>query len=306
MAVPDFQSLMLPVLRGVADGPIAAPELRQRVADSVHMTEADLAELLPSGRQTTFSNRVAWANIFLQRASLIRTVRRGVYEITQAGKEVLERAPPRIDMKFLEQFPSYTRWREESGTRNGGADTPPPASPPTTPTNPEEQIERSHRELVAAVEADLLQRLRTLTPAQFERVIVDLLVAMGYGGGRSEMARALGRSGDNGVDGVVHEDKLGLDVVYMQAKKYAAERLVDAPAVRDFVGSLDYHRATKGVFVTTSRFTDPSKEYVGRVSKRVVLIEGSQLASLMVAHGVGVRVKERYEVVEIDEDAFTE
>jgi restriction system protein len=309
VAVPDFQSLMLPLLRETAAGQISAPDLRRSIAEKLQLTEADLAELLPSGRQTTFSNRVAWANVFLQRAGLIRIVRRGVYETTDSGKEVLAHPPQRIDMKFLEQFPSYAQWREESATSRGettGQSSTEVPTHTTASTNPEEQIERSHKELVTAVEADLLNRLRTLTPAQFEKTIVDLLVAMGYGGGRGEMAKALGRTGDNGVDGVVHEDKLGLDVVYMQAKRYAAENHVDAPAVRDFIGSLDYHRATKGVFVTTSKFTAPSREYVGRISKRVVLIDGPQLASLMVTHGVGVRVKERYEIVEVDEDAFTE
>ncbi|TAJ32187.1 MAG: restriction endonuclease [Reyranella sp.] len=308
MAVPDFQTLMLPVLRVTAHGPIVAAELRRRVAELANVTEEDLAEVLPSGRHTKFSNRVAWANVHLQRAGLIGLVRRGVYEATPAGKELLAKAPQRIDMKLLGGIPAYTEWRAQSN--EDGVDTVSVTAAPTSATaeatTPEERIDRSYRELRVAVEAGLLTRLRTLDPMQFEQVVIDLLVAMGYGGGREEMAKAFKRSADNGVDGVVREDKLGLDVVYMQAKRYAADNHVDVSSVRDFAGSLEYHRATKGVFVTTSRFTASAKDYVSRIGKRVVLIDGGELARHMVDHRVGVRVKDTYEVFELDEDAFSE
>lgn len=307
MAVPDFQTLMLPVLRETAKGPVAAPELRRRVAEGAKLTEDDLAELLPSGRQTKFSNRVAWANVHLQRAGLIGVVRRGVYETTPAGKELLAKAPERIDMKLLDGIPTYSEWRAQSaGGSEGELAIAAVASAATSSVTPEEQIDRSYRELRGAVEAELLARLRAIDPMQFEQVVIDLLVAMGYGGGREEMARAFKRSADNGVDGVVREDKLGLDIVYMQAKRYAVDNVVDVSSVRDFAGSLDYHRATKGVFVTTSRFTAKAKEYVERISKRVVLIDGAELARHMVDHRVGVRIKDSYEVFELDEDAFSE
>lgn len=307
MAVPDFQTLMLPVLRETAKGPVAAPELRQRVAEAVKLTEEDLAELLPSGRQTRFSNRAAWANVHLQRAGLIGIVRRGVYEATSAGKELLAKAPERIDMKLLDGIPTYSEWRAQSASGSeDDSTTITTGSAGTGSATPEEQIDRSYRELRGAVEAGLLARLRAIDPMQFEQVVIDLLVAMGYGGGREEMARAFKRSADNGVDGVVREDKLGLDIVYMQAKRYASDNVVDVSAVRDFAGSLDYHRATKGVFVTTSRFTAKATEYVERISKRVVLIDGAELARHMVDHRVGVRVKDSYEVFELDEDAFSE
>lgn len=307
MAVPDFQTLMLPVLRETAKGPVPAPELRRRVADGVKLTADDLAELLPSGRQTKFSNRVAWANVHLQRAGLIGVVRRGVYAATPAGKELLAKAPERIDMKLLDGIPAYSEWRAQSaGDSEGDLAIAAVASATIGSVTPEEQIDRSYRELRGAVEAELLARLRSIDPMQFEQVVIDLLVAMGYGGGREEMARAFKRSADNGVDGVVREDKLGLDIVYMQAKRYGADNVVDVSAVRDFAGSLDYHRATKGVFVTTSRFTAKATEYVERISKRVVLIDGNELARHMVDHRVGVRVKDSYEVFELDEDAFSE
>lgn len=310
MAVPDFQSLMLPVLKAVGEsGPISAPDVRARVAEQLGLAASDLAELLPSGRQSTFSNRIAWANIFMQRAGLIKVVRRGIYELTAEGASVLGNNPSRIDMKFLESFPSYVEWRKRSlrpEDEDVGGSGPVDGPQITVSTNPEEQIEQSHKELTATVEADLLDRLRAVTPAQFEQIIVDLLVAMGYGGGRSEMAKAVGRSGDNGVDGVVREDKLGLDVVYMQAKRYSPTNPVGAGEVRDFIGALEGHRASKGVFVTTSTFPQSAHDYVARVSKRVVLIEGEELAALMVAHGVGVRVKTVYEVKELDDDYFSE
>lgn len=307
MAVPDFQTLMLPVLRETAKGPVPAPELRRRVAEGAKLTEEDLAELLPSGRQTKFANRVAWSNVHLQRAGLIGVVRRGVYEATPAGKELLAKAPERIDMKLLDGIPAYSEWRAQSvGGSEGELAITAVASAATASVTPEEQIDRSYRELRGAVEAGLLARLRAIDPMQFEQVVIDLLVAMGYGGGREEMARAFKRSADNGVDGVVREDKLGLDIVYMQAKRYAADNVVDVSAVRDFAGSLDYHRATKGVFVTTSRFTAKATEYVERISKRVVLIDGAELARHMVDHRIGVRVKDSYEVFELDEDAFSE
>ena len=309
MAVPDFQSLMLPVLKAVSAGPISAQDMRAKVADELTLSEDDLAELLPSGRQSTFANRTAWANVFLQRADLIRIVRRGVYELTPEGAALLERRPERIDIRFLTQYPAFAEWRKRSEVdKEAGASDgigPGIASPPVS-TNPEEQIEKSHKELTAAVEADLLDRLRTVSPVQFEQVIVDLLVAMGYGGGRPEMAKAIGRTGDNGVDGVVNEAKLGHDVVYMHAKRYASTTSVGVGEVRDFIGALEGHRATKGVFVTTSSFPKSAFDYVARVSKRVVLIDGEQLASLMVSHGVGVRVRARYEIRELDDEYFTE
>ncbi len=235
MAVPDFQSLMLPLLKVASAGPVSAPDLRSGVAEQLGLTESDIAELLPSGRKTTLSNRTAWANVYLQRAGLLNVVRRGVYQATPEGLAVLERKPARIDMKFLEQFPSYADWHKRSTTAKGGGTTgdhDDAGETTISSTNPEEQIDRSHKELTAAVEADLLDRVRGVSPAQFEQVIIDLLVAMGYGGGRVEMAKAVGKSGDNGVDGVVREDKLGLDVVYMQAKRYASTNAVGVGEVR--------------------------------------------------------------------------
>jgi restriction system protein len=227
-----------------------------------------MAELLPSGRQSTFANRTAWANVFLQRAGLIKVMERGIYELTLEGAQVLAQKPQRIDMKFLERFPSYSEWRKRSAAQkeDGPSAEGQSHANEQVSTNPEEQIERSHRELIATVETDVLDRLRSVAPSQFEQVIVDLLVAMGYGGGRAEMAKAVGRSGDNGIDGVVQEDKLDLDVVYMQAKRYAAAHPVGPSEVRDFIGALEGHRASKGVFASrrTDKGTWPDESTPGK------------------------------------------
>jgi restriction system protein len=305
MAVPDFQSLMLPVLRAVADGEIAAADLRSRVADDLRLAEADLAEMLPSGRQTTFANRTAWANVFLQRAGLLEKVSRGVYRITAGGRKVLTERPERLDMRFLERYPGYVEWRQRSAAIKpiGGE-----SARETEPQDqtPEEQIETSYTALTSALQSDVLERVREMPPAFFERLIVDLLIAMGYGGGRAEMGQAIGRAGDGGIDGMIKEDALGLDIVYVQAKRYADGNSVGRAEVQSFAGSLDGVGATKGIFLTTSAFSQGARDYVSRIAKRIVLIDGAELSALMVRNGVGVRTRTVYEVKRVDEDYFSE
>jgi restriction system protein len=300
-AVPDFQSLMLPVLRAAADGEISAVDLRNRVASELHLTEAALAEMLPSGRQTTFSNRTAWANIFLQRAGLLEKVSRGVYRITDQGRKVLAEGPERINMRFLERYPAYVEWRQRSA---GIRPTEPGqiAGPPAEHQTPEEQIEASQTALMAALQSDLLERVRELSPAFFEQLIIDLLIAMGYGGGRA----AIGRSGDGGIDGMIKEDALGLDIVYVQGKRYGEGNTVGRSEVQSFAGSLDGVGATKGNFFATSTFSQGAHDYVGRINKRIVLIDAAELTRLMIQRNVGVRTSTTYEVKKVDEDYFTE
>jgi restriction system protein len=273
------------------------------------LTAEDLEELLPSGRQTVFANRVAWANIFLQRAGLINKVRRGHYEITEEGRAALSTSPARVDMAYLTRYPSYRAWREASANKYD------PSSPRSEPTEiaaepsgktPEELIDATHSALNRQLAADLLERLQEVAPRLFERMMVDLLLAMKYGGGRAEMGQALGRSGDGGVDGLINEDELGLDAVYVQAKRYAASNSIGEPEIRDFVGALIGRRAAKGVFITSSSFTRSARDYAERVPNRIILIDGTRLANLMVQHGVGVRVRAVYEVKGIDEEFFEE
>lgn len=309
MSVPDFQTLMLPVLQATAGGEISAPELRARVAEAARLSESDLAEMLPSGRVTTFANRVAWANVYLQRAGLIEKVGRGAYRATDAGMEVLDEGPERIDKRFLRRYPAYREWRRRSmvgratnDDQERGAD-PVPAHDEITP---EEQVAASHAALVEALETDLLDRVRELSPAFFERLIVDLLIAMGYGGGRDEMGQAIGRGGDGGIDGVIKEDPLGLDIVYVQAKRYGEGNAVGRPEVQSFAGSLDGVGATKGIFVTTSSFGAGARAFADKIAKRIILVDGTELARLLVQHGVGVRVRASYDIKTVDEDYFSE
>lgn len=305
MPVPDFQSLMLPLLQAMTHEPLLIADLRNRVAAALHLSADDRAELLPSGRQPVFVNRISWANIALERAGLVERTGRGQYRITEEGSKVLSTSPQRIDIAFLYRYPKYREWRVL--IRKAGESAPSDSVNAASPLHtPEEIIEGTHRALTEQLEATLLERMREVTPATFEHMMVELLIAMGYGGGRREMGEALGRSGDGGIDGVVKEDSLGLEVVYLQAKRYAADHAVGAPDINAFVGALIGRRATKGVFVTTSSFTQPAREYADRVPHRIVLIDGPRLASLMVAYGVGVRVRVSYDIKDVDEEFFAE
>jgi restriction system protein len=296
---------MLPVLLAASHGEISASDLRDRVSASLKLTADDLSEMLPSGRQTTFANRTAWANVFLQPAGLIEKSSRGVYRATQIGIQTFAEKPSKIDMAFLERFPSYVEWRRRSAApglikpdRQGAA--------PQAAETPEEQLGRSCQTLASALEADLLDRMREMSPIFFEHLVIDLLGELGYGGGQPEREKAIGGPGDAGLDGVINEDALGLDRVYVQAKRYGAEGTVGRPEVQAFSGSLDGVSATKGILITTGSISPAAREYASRISKRIILIDGMELAHLMVEHEVGVRVTETYKVKKIDENYFTE
>jgi restriction system protein len=212
-------------------------------------------------------------------------------------------------MAYLTRYPSYRAWREASANRydpTAPRSEPGEVAPEPSSNTPEELIEATHSALHRQLAADLLERLQEVTPGLFERMMIDLLLAMKYGGGRAEMAQALGRSGDGGIDGLINEDELGLDAVYVQAKRYTASNSVGEPEIRDFVGALIGRRAAKGVFITTSSFTKSARDYTDRVPNRIILIDGTRLANLMVQHGVGVRVRAVYEVKGIDEEFFEE
>ena len=304
MPIPDFQSLMLPALKALSDGeekPIS--EIRNHIAEAQGLTPEDMRELLPNGRQPVFVNRVSWALIYLGRAGLSERVRPGVWRLTEEGKRLLADAPPRIDMNYLRNYPAYVAWRTGKNTSPSSGDTtliPPDDSADT----PEEELDGIVRQLRNELEADVLDRVREAPPAFFEQVVVDLLIAMGYGGGDAERGRVIGRSGDGGIDGKIREDALGLDEVYVQAKRYADGNTVGEGELRNFAGAIDAAGTTKGVFVTTSGFTSAAKNYVARSPKRIVLIDGEELARLMVVHSIGVRTRIRHEIKRIDEDYF--
>nr|WP_301311706.1 restriction endonuclease [Azospirillum lipoferum] len=298
---------MLPVLRAAADGEVRITDIVERLADEFGLSQEERAHLLPSGRQTTFANRVHWAKSYLGKAGLVELTRRAHFRITDRGREVLAAPPERIDIKFLNHFPDFQRFRQaeaEAATEAGTAQAP-SASQGDTVLTPDEVMRGAHRQLEAALADDLLQRIRAGTPAFFESVVVRLLVAMGYGGSMAEIDKALvGGTGDGGVDGVIDQDPLGLDRIYVQAKRYADGNSVGAGAIRDFFGSLDRFKANKGLFVTTSTFSPSARETAELLSKRIVLIDGTQFTRLMIRHGVGCRVEDVLHIKKLDEEFF--
>lgn len=309
MPVPDYQSLMLPVLISAADGEIAIADARDRIAESLGLSAEVLNEMLPSGRQSLFSNRVSWARTYLSHAGLLETTRWGHFRITERGRELLRENPERIDNSFLAgRYNEFVEWRQRGyeAYRERNSNEGQRRDERAEELTPEERLEADHATLSATLREELLERLIGATPAYFEQVIVDLLVKMGYGGGRAEMGHAVGRSGDGGIDGIVKEDPLGLDAVYLQAKRYSRGNAVGPGDVRNFSGALDDKGTTKGLFVTTSSFSKEARDYVGRIAKRIILIDGQELAELMIKYNVGVRTRAVYEVKRIDEDYFGE
>ncbi len=307
MAVPDFQSLMLPTLKALLSGSAThIKDVRARVSETENLTPADLEQRVPSGRQTLFANRVSWALLYMSRAGLVAKVRRAVYKLTPEGERLLDRSPARIDMKLLRKYADYAEWeaRSRGSSVKGGEAKKPVGEPSNGVETPEEAFERAGRELSSSVEAEVLQRVRAASPDFLERVIVDLLIAMGYGGGDSRRGRVTGGSGDGGIDGTIREDALGLDEVYVQAKKYAVGNDVGVGALRNFAGAIVAAGTSKGVFVTTATFTAGARDFVIKSPQRIVLIDGPELAGLLVTHGVGVRVKTTYQIKRIDEDYF--
>ncbi|PDS49735.1 restriction endonuclease [Rhizobium anhuiense] len=304
MPIPDYQTLMLPVLRIAAEGEARVPEAASKIADELGLSTEEREELLPSGRQRLLHNRIHWAKFYMTRAGLIDSPARGRFVISDAGKNLLKTNPVAISVETLKTYPSFVEFYNASneGSSEGATE----AAPAEAVATPEEQIDAAQGVLHAALKAELLQRLLAQSPAFFERAIIDLLVGMGYGGTHEDAAKRLGKVGDGGIDGIIDEDRLGLDRIYVQAKRYASHVPVGRPEVQAFIGSLVGFGATKGVFVTTSVFSAPALEFVRHLPQRVILIDGSRLADLMIEHGVGVRVARVVEVKRLDEDFFIE
>ncbi len=299
MTVPDYQSLMFPVLEYAGDGKEhTVSEARQYLIRRFGLSDEDAAELLLSGRQTILSNRVGWAITYLRQAGLLESSARGQFRLTTRGKMVMDERPPELNVHYLERFPDFRAFRSRHAEKTDERDS----ANQEQDATPEERIEAAYKSWSDSLAADLLTRVRTCPPSFFERLVLDLLLAMGYGGSRQEAAAVVGRSGDGGIDGIINEDKLGLDVVYVQAKRWEGQ--VGAPVVNAFVGALAGKHADKGVLITTSSFTTAAVEFVRAVSVRVVLIDGIRLAELMIEHGVGVTDTATYTLKRIDEDYF--
>ena len=284
--IPDYQTLILPILRIVGAGAFRTVDTVDHVADEFHLTSEERTELLPAGRQTILANRVHWALAQLSRGGLLTKMRQGVYEISDLGTKVLANPPARIDIAFLSQFERLNQARTKAPDSNELLVSPERERKLAVGT-PDERIEAAFGDLNAALRADLLERVQGMNPNRFEKLVVDLMLGMRYGAAGS--GKHLGRTSDGGVDGVINEDVLGLDVIYLQAKRYAADNVIGVEKIREFAGALDERGATKGVFVTTSRFAAPARAYAERSHKRLILIDGDELARLLVEYGVGVR-----------------
>lgn len=304
MAIPDYQTLMRPLLAAAEDGrEHNFTELLPRLADQFQLTEEDRARMLPSGRQGMFRNRLHWASFYLLKAGLLERPRRGHILITQRGRDAL-RQDRTVNTKFLEQFADF---RDFIGATVAVDEAAPPAREAEAQVRsqtPEEQLEAGYQRYRDSLASDLLTRVRACSPAFFEQLVIDLLVAMGYGGSRRDAGEAVGRTGDGGIDGIIKEDRLGLDAIYVQAKRWEAN--VGRPVVQAFAGSLEGHRAKKGVLITTSDFSADAKDYVTRIEKKIVLVNGGELANLMIEHGIGVTEITAYVLKRLDGDYFEE
>jgi restriction system protein len=306
MAIPDYQSLMLPLLRLAGDGKEhSMRETIERLAADFGLSDDDRKQLLPSGQQPTFDNRAHWARSYLKQAALLDSPRRGYLRITPRGQEVLSRSPTSIDITFLLQFPEFQEFRSRRAPEKPDARPPQTTRPQKDETDtPEEAVESAYRELRDALARELLQQVKTASPTFFERLVVDLLVKMGYGGTRKDAGQAIGRSGDEGIDGIIKEDRLGLDIVYIQAKRWEAQ--VGRPEIQKFAGALQGQRARKGIFITTSSFSRDAHDYVRGIDSKIILIDGATMAEFMIDYGVGVTTFATYELKRTDADYFAE
>ncbi len=303
MAVPKFQETMLPVLSAIAKHePMLRRDVIASVATEFQLTDDDKSELISRGFPRYASN-ISWAITYLKQAGLLESQKRGEYTLSTLGRQVLKSKPKAIDNVFLNKFDDFRNFVERKSSRD--KHEPNAESVEATQSidlTPNEALDAAHFSLKSAVEKELLSLVKSGSPGFFEQIVIDVLVAMGYGGNRAGAARAIGKSGDGGIDGIIDEDRLGLDLIYVQAKRW--EGIVGRPEIQKFNGALAGHRARKGVFVTTSSFTKESWDYVERIDARIVLIDGARLAALMYEHGVGVNVRQIYEVKSLDTDYF--
>lgn len=303
MTIPDYQSIMLPLLQLAGDGQEhVIGDVIERLAEYFQLTAEDRRELLPSGRQARFDNRCRWAIVYLTGAGLLEKAARGRYRITSRGQDVLNARPDFIDYAFLRQFDEFREFRNR-GHRNNQVEQ--EEIPVESSETPEERLESSYQTLRRGLAQELLRRIMECSPRFFERLVVQLLVAMGYGGSLLEAGEIIGKSGDGGIDGIIKEDRLGLDVLYVQAKRWD-NTVVGRPDVQKFAGSLQGERARKGVFITTSTFSKEARDYVGRIDSKIVLIDGEQLAQYMIDFDIGVAEVATYTIKRIDTDYFDE
>lgn len=298
MAIPDYQSIMLPLLKFLGDRKEhSLREAIEYLADEFGLSDDERKELLPSEQQFTFDNRVGWARTYLKKAGLVNSTKRAYFKISDRGVQVLKANPETINIKFLEQFPEFIEFRKTKKEKKE-------KKPISDESPPEEIIESAYQSLRDNLAAELLQNVKNCSPSFFEKLVVDLLVKMGYGGTRKDAGQAVGKTGDGGIDGIIKEDRLGLDILYIQAKRW--ENSVSRPEIQKFAGALQGMRAKKGIFITTSDFSRDAEDYVKNIESKIVLIDGETLANLMLDHNIGVSPVASYELKRIDTDYFTE
>lgn len=299
MGVPNFQSIMLPLLKFSSDKKEhSSRKSIEYLSKEFDLTEEDRKELLPSGTQAVFDNRVGWSRTYLKKAGLLESKKRGYFNITDEGLKVLEQNPPKIDIDFLMQFPGYVEFR--TGVKKDISKT----ESSKEDLTPEESLEYSYQKLRDNIAQELITNVKSCSPEFFEKLVVDLLINMGYGGSRRDAGEAIGKSGDGGIDGIIKEDRLGLDTIYIQAKRW--ENTVTRPEIQKFAGALQGQQAKKGVFITTSKFSDGAKTYASIIDSKIVLIDGEQLAQLMIDYDIGVSKIKSYDLKKIDTDYFSE
>ncbi|QXI44063.1 restriction endonuclease [Pseudomonas wayambapalatensis] len=302
MPIPDFQTIMRPILAIVADrARLTLSDLREHVANEFNLTENERTERLPSGKQTIINNRVGWARTYLNKAGLLVIPAKGLVQITPRGLEALNNGPARITVSWLKQFPEFAAFHTTNPATNPILAAQPD---PTEQSTPDEQLSTAHQALMQSLADDLLAQVRAASPTFFEQLVVDLMISMGYGGSRKEAGSATQQTNDDGIDGIIKEDKLGLDVIYLQAKRWG--NTVHRPEIDKFIGALTRKRARKGVFITTSDFSAGARDAALSLDIKVVLIDGAELAGLMVDYNLGCSVKQVYEVKHLDSDYFTE
>lgn len=298
MPIPDYQTIMLPLIQKLEDGkPHALQDIIERLADYFKLSDDERQTLQPSGRQRIFNNRVYWAKKYLSEADLISSPSRGFIELTPSGKKVLKEKPSYIDNRYLEKFESFRNFKgiiPEKIELKGQNEN----------KTPEEIMVDMDVELKKSLSIDIMENIQNSSPQFFERLILDVIVAMGYGGSFDDASKRVGKTGDGGIDGIIKEDKLGLDAIYLQAKRW--KNVVGRPEIQSFAGALDGFKAKKGIFITTSTFTPHAYEYVDKIEKKIVLINGEELAALMIEYNVGVAVANSFVVKKIDTDYFNE
>lgn len=301
--IPDYQNIMLPLLKNMSNEKThKLRELVEILGDHFRLTESERKELLPSGTQAIFDNRVGWAKFYLEKASLLKTEKRGQYKITELGMSFLKSNPTELKTKDLENFKAFREFKEsiinKAEVENSSIEN------TDTVKTPEEALEYAYQKLKNDLSRDLLDTIKNCSPSFFEKLVIDMLTKMGYGGSRKDAGKALGKTGDGGIDGIIKEDKLGLDTIYIQAKRW--ENVVPVREIRDFAGALLSKKARKGIFITTSSFPKSAYEFVDSIEHKIILIDGARLTDLMFEFNVGLSTQSSYEVKRIDSDYFEE